>query len=128
MTPAALAGALRAHAQGIYCLEAAAELLIAQSWLHRSDFTGQFLTAGPGHTDGPWMAVVDWPAAITALDTGSLPCSGGERRILRITASLADGIPVDLQDALTGIDDHNVRLLMTAMLHATGQRPPRETP
>jgi hypothetical protein len=52
------------------------------------------------------MAVIDWPAVIAALDAGDLPRSGGERRMLRITASLADGIPVDLQDALTGIDDN----------------------
>jgi hypothetical protein len=36
MTPDRLAAALRNHAQGLYCLEAAAELLIAQSWLHRA--------------------------------------------------------------------------------------------
>ena len=42
-SPATLAAALRAHAQGLYCLEAAAELLIAQSWLDRADFTSQFV-------------------------------------------------------------------------------------
>jgi len=34
------------------------------------------------------MASVDWPAAITALETGALPCSGGEARMLRIAANL----------------------------------------
>ena len=28
--------------------------------------------------------------------------------MLKITASLADGIPVDLRDTLTGLDDRNV--------------------
>ena len=42
--------------------------------------------------------------------------------MLRITASLADGIPVDIQDTLTGLDDRNVQLLITAVLHASGQR------
>jgi hypothetical protein len=44
-------------------------------------------------------------------------------RMLQLTASLADGIPVDLQNALTGIDDRNVQLLVRTVLHASGQRP-----
>jgi len=48
--------------------------------------------------------------------------------MLKITASLADGIPVDLQDTLTGLDDRNVQLLITAVLHASGQRPPHRRP
>jgi hypothetical protein len=121
-SPATLATALRAHAQGLYSLQAAAELLIAQSWLHRADFTSQFVHLHHGPAGVPPMATVDWPDAITALRT-SLPCSGGEQRMLKLTASLADGIPVDLRDTLTGIDDHNVQLLITAIRHASGKRP-----
>jgi hypothetical protein len=121
-SPSQLAAALRAHAQGLYCGEAGAELLIAQSWLHRADFTSRFITVHPGIPDGQPMAVVDWAAAVTALGT-SLPSSGGERRMLKLTASLADGIPVDLQDTLTGIDDRNIQLLITAILHASGKQP-----
>ena len=73
------------------------------------------------------MATIDWPAAITALGA-SLPCSGGEQRMLKITASLADGIPVNLQDTLTGLDDRNIQLLITAVLHASGQRPAHRRP
>lgn len=116
--PARLATALRAHAQGLCCLEAAAELLISQSWLHRADFTSQFVRVQRGLADGPEMAALG----------ASLPCSGGEQRMLRITASLADGIPVDLRDTLTGIDDRNVQLLITAVLHASGQRPSHRRP
>ncbi len=124
-SPAVLAAGLRAHAQGLCCLQAAAELLIAQTWLHRDDFTSRFITVHPGIGSGQPAAVIDWPAAIAALGS-SLPCSGGEQRILKITASLADGIPVDLQDTLTGLDDRNVQLLITAVLHASGQcRSPR---
>jgi hypothetical protein len=119
-SPSELAAGLRAHAQGLCSGEAAAELLIAQSWLHRPDFTSRFITVHPGIPDGQPIAVVDWAAAVTALGT-SLPSSGGERRMLKLTASLADGIPVDLQDTLTGIDDRNIRLLITAVLHATGR-------
>jgi len=124
-SPAVLAAGLRAHAQGLCCLQAAAGLLIAQTWLHRDDFTSRFITVHPGIGSGQPAAVIDWPAAIAALGS-SLPCSGGEQRILKITASLADGIPVDLQDTLTGLDDRNVQLLITAVLHASGQcRSPR---
>jgi hypothetical protein len=93
-SPATLAAGLRGHAQGLCCLEAAAELLIAQSWLHRDDFSSRFITVHPG--SGRPVAVIDWPAAITAWNR-AFPAPEGERRILRITASLADGIPVDLR-------------------------------
>jgi len=68
----------------------------------RADFTGRFISTTTS-SDGTDLAAVDWSAAITALQAG-LPCSGGEQRMLRLAASLADGIPVNLRDALTGID------------------------
>ena len=37
--------------------------------------------------------------------------------MLKITASLADGTPVDLRDTLTGLDDSNIQLLITAIRH-----------
>jgi hypothetical protein len=43
--------------------------------------------------------------------------------MLRITASLADDIPVDLRDTLTGLDDRGVQLLITAMHRASGKSP-----
>jgi hypothetical protein len=36
-------------------------------------------------------------------------------------ASLAEGIPVDLRDALTGLDGHNAELVCHAVKHATGR-------
>ncbi|TJZ94568.1 hypothetical protein [Actinacidiphila oryziradicis] len=117
-SPAALTSALRHHPEGSYCLAAAADLLISQRWLHRGDFTDRFITIGPAAFDDRTTACVDWPAAINALDAGDLACSGGEQRMLRLTAGLADGIPVDLRDALTGIDSTNVQLLVRAVLHA----------
>ncbi len=120
MTPARLAAALRNHAQGLYCLEAAAELLITQPWLNRDDFTSRFITVHPGIGSMQSVAVIDWPAVIAALGS-SLPCSGGEQRMLKITASLADGIPVDLQDTLTGLDDSNIQLLITTIRRASGK-------
>ena len=63
-----------------------------------------------------------WEAAIGALDAGELPSPGGERRMLRLAASLADQAPVSLGEAITGIDDRNVGLLVKAVLHASGRR------
>ena len=89
-------------------------------FLHRADFTSRFISI-PG--DGAGLAAIDWRAAIAALD-GSLPCSGGENRMLRLAASLAAGIPVNLRDALTGIDGRGIQLVIQAVLHASGHRPP----
>jgi hypothetical protein len=129
MTPD-LPAALRACARGFYPAEASAELLISHgSFLARGDFTGRFICLGTSITDGiTTMADIDWPAAITALDTGDLPCSGGEQRMLRLAASLASGIPVDLRDALTGLDDRNINLVITAVLHASGKRQEARNP
>jgi hypothetical protein len=69
------------------------------------------------------MAAIDWDAATAALVRGDLPCSGGERRILRLSASLAAGIPVDLRDTITGLDDDNTARLFVAIRHAAGKRP-----
>jgi hypothetical protein len=124
-SPIALSAALRAHARGIYSLEAAAELLIDhRTWLRRNDFTAAFISMGRGLLTDVDLAHMDWQAAITALNGGGLPCSGGEGRVLRLAASLADGIPVDLRDSVTGIDADNIALLNRAILHASGRRQP----
>lgn len=117
-----LTAALRAHAQGLYCLEAAVELLTSHgSWLRRDDFL-HFVHTAPGLIDGTPMAPIQWPEALAALDRGQLPCSGGEGRMLRLGASLAEGTPVDLRDTLTGLDSSNAELVSRAVKHATGQR------
>lgn len=116
--------ALRAHAAGRYPLEAGTELLINGPLLHREDFLGRFIRMGTRIADGATLtAAINWPEAIIALHSGDLPCSGGEQRMLRIAASLADTIPVDLGDTLTGLDNHNIKLVTTAVLHASGRRP-----
>jgi hypothetical protein len=129
MTFDSLAVALRASAAGLYPAEAAAELLIgSQSWLMRPDFTSGFITMLAPAAGGEAMtAVIDWAAAVGALGTGCLPCGGGERRMLRLAASLAGGIPVDLGDSLTGLDRGNLATAATAVLWAGGQRDARIT-
>ena len=127
MTPASLAAALRACATGLYPLEAGVGLLIANgTFLHRDDFTSRFILCTTTAEDAP-MAAVDWDAAAAALTAGELPCSRGEQRILKLAASLAGGIPVDLNDAVTGLDQHNTQRLVTAIRHASGQRQATET-
>ena len=46
-----------------------------------------------------------------------------ERRILAAAASIAAGIPVDLRDTATDLDDRNIQLIITAISHAAGQCP-----
>ena len=111
-------GALRAHAAGSLAALAAAELLIAGSWTDRDDFAGFVaVTASPG--SGLTVAVVGWEAAVAP---GGLCLSGGERRMLQVTASLAAGIPAGLRDAATGLDGRNARLVAGAVLAASGHR------
>jgi len=118
-----LSAALRAAAAGIHPDEAAAGLIISHgTFLARNDFTKHIETA-VGISDGTSMAWIDWDAVIAALDGGRLPASGGERRIVRIAASLAAGHPVSLRDAIPGLDPRNLDLVTTAIRRAAGQRP-----
>jgi hypothetical protein len=122
MTTDDLTGALHACAAGLYPLEAGVALLISNgTLLHRDDFTSRFIDHGTSGTTP--MAAIDWDAAATALASEDLPCSGGERRVLLLSASLAGGIPVDLRHAVTGLDDDNIARLVTAIRHASGKRP-----
>jgi hypothetical protein len=115
-----LAAALRACAAGLCPVEAGVALLISNgTFLHRGDFTSRFVSHGTSGTTP--MAAIDWAAAAAALRAGELPCSGGERRILQLSASLAAGIPADLRDAVTGLDDGNIARLVTSILHASGK-------
>jgi hypothetical protein len=68
------------------------------------------------------MAWVDWPAAVAALEAGRLPCSPSEGHVLRIAASLAEGVPVDLREAASGLDAANIVLVAQAIVHAAGHR------
>jgi hypothetical protein len=102
---------LRAWAKGLLTLEAGTELLIR-------GFEGRF--ARPGK---PWIREGDegnlW------IDFESIPewtgaLSGGERRFLAFTASIASNTPVVLDDAIPGLDRRNVQLILAAIVHAAG--------
>ena len=126
-----LAPTLRACARGIYPDKSRhGALFIGQATvLDRDDFTRHITTGEHGRPGGEAAhAAIDWTAAATALDAGTLPCSSGERRIFRLAASLAAGLPVNLRDALTGLDEHNLTLAISAFMHASGHRPPHLEP
>ena len=116
--PDPLPAKLRAHAAGLPAAEAAIEMLIGHHcWLHRNDFVDHYIATDPGLTTSTPMARVDWPAAITALDTGALASSSREAGILRIAASLAAGLPVNLGAVITGLDSDNLDLVIQAVRH-----------
>ena len=109
-------------AKGRLCAEAAVELLIGnRCWLFREDFVEIAVEFGREVFSGEILAAVDFGAAAGALDAGLLPCSG-EGRVLRIAASIAGGVPVDLREAVTGLDEGNAVLAAAAVLHAAGHR------
>ena len=122
----AIIAALRAHAAGLYPDEAGTELLIRHGGiLHRDDFA-RFIHTGVSISDGTTlMAWIDWDAALNALHHGQIPLSGGEQRILQLAASIAGGFPVGLRDAIPGLDNQNMKLLITAIRHAAGQHTQR---
>jgi hypothetical protein len=121
----AIAKALRGCASGILTAEAGVSLLVnSDRWLHRDDFTSQFVVTATTVTDSSTlMASIDWPTAITGLENCRLACSG-ERHMLRLAASIAAGTPVSLCGTRTGIDLRNPEFLIAAMRHAAGQRLP----
>lgn len=119
----AIKDSLRAWARGVVSTEAAVELLV-------NALNGRLLS-------GPWVrAETEIPAGrppsrswrrrwywfdtkLAATESGYL--SGGERRVLAIAASLAGGDPVDLSDAITGIDQDAMRHVLSALEHAGGR-------
>ena len=104
--------------------EAGTELLTSHGGiLHRRDFAA-FVHTGTSISDGTTpMAWIGWDAVLSALHHGQLPVCGGERRILQLAASIAEGFPVSLRDTIPGLDNRNLELLTTAIRHAAGHRP-----
>jgi hypothetical protein len=106
-------------ADGI-CADVAAVMLIDRHghFLHDPAFR-RIIAAGSSITTGQPLAVIRWTAAIHALDAGQLCCSGSERAILRIAASLADpGIAVHLRENLGNLDARTITLVTDAITAA----------
>lgn len=112
-----LVSALRAGAEGSYLAESAVELLIAHgTWLRRADFLGRAVEVSPPPTGGDQLlAFVDWPAALAS----DLPAAASERQMLEIAAEVA-GVDShrSLGDLVTGLDDANVGLVVSAVVRA----------
>jgi len=67
------------------------------------------------------VAAVDFASAAEAVQ-GVLPCSDGERQVLLVAASIAEGIPVDLREAALCMDAVNAARAAQAVCHAAGRR------
>lgn len=114
---------LRNWADGFSADRAAVELLIEHgSWLTRSDFIDQCVDIVPDDElvdpDRP-VSIIDWENVFAALNDGELPASGSAVGMLRIAASLGAGYPVDLRDALVGLDNTNAAAVVDAVITTT---------
>ena len=100
---------------------AAADLIIRHGrFLHDPAFR-RIIAAGSSVADGQPFAVIRWNAALWALENGHLPCSGSERAVLLIAASLAEpGITISLRDCLGSLDRRNIALVTAAIAAANG--------
>jgi len=119
--PAQLAQMLAAAAEGAPAELAAVGLLAGcGDWLARPDFLGWFVRVGASPLTGRRLGIIRWQPAIRALRGGQMPCGSGEAAILRIAASLAADVPVELGQAITGLDRANLAALAHAILTAGG--------
>ncbi|HUY47126.1 MAG TPA: hypothetical protein VMV92_15560 [Streptosporangiaceae bacterium] len=92
-------------------------------WLYRDDFRAVGVEFGWEMFTGRVMAAVDFEALAGALDAGE-SVLGSEGQMLRLAASIAAGVPVDLGGAVTGLDAASIGLVAGAVLHAAGRRDP----
>lgn len=108
------AAGLRSWARGVLAQEAAVELIIAFG--HGRLLSGPWVR--PGGFGSSWF---DADADAAAAEGGHL--SGGERRVLAIASSLASADhPVDLGDAITGMDPDALGIVLEALGHAGGRK------
>jgi hypothetical protein len=102
--------------------EAAAELLIShRAWLLREDFLQVAVESGWDVYRDRHVAALDFAAAAEAVQ-GILPCSDGERQVVLVAASIAEGIPVDLREAALCMDAASAARVAQAVCHAAGRR------
>jgi len=117
-----LESALLRAAVGDYAVEAAVLMLVESGhWLPQLQAAGLIAIAldGDAADGGPWAAV-QWADVDRALRNGVIAGSGGQLRLLRAAAGLADGQPVDLADLTAGVDRRELTLLLAALAHAAG--------
>lgn len=111
--------AVRRWAQGVYPVEAGAELLIRQG---KAIFEGAPWLRDIGPEGGQRMVAI----GPETLWMESRSWSGSERRLADVAVSLLDSEPmVNLHDAVTGLDPEQLELVLAAISHAAGSH---ETP
>ena len=116
-----LAALLRSTAAGMLADIAAVDLIIAHGRFLDDPAFRRIIAAGSSVADGQPFAVIRWNAAVWALENGHLPCSGSERAVLLIAASLAEpGITISLRECLGSLDRRNIALVTAAVAAANG--------
>ena len=90
-------------------------------WLLREDFLQVAVEVGWEPFLGREAAAIDFAAAAEAVQ-GMLPCSDGERQVLLVAASIAEGVLVDLREAALCMDAVNAARAAQAVCHAAGRR------
>ena len=116
-----LACLLRDAADGMCAGAAAVELIIRHGHFLRDPAFRRIIAAGSSITTGQPLAVIRWNAAIHTQESGRLPCSGSERAVLKIAASLAaPGIAISLRENLGNLDRRNIALVTDAITAANG--------
>lgn len=103
-TTRTLADKIRAQAEGSYPTEAAALLITTAC-------RGRLLDQLPLLFVDDTRAAIDWETGRQTL--GYL--SSGEQRMFDLADSLFTGQPINLSDALSGLDDHNARTALRAI-------------
>jgi hypothetical protein len=120
--PAAQLAVLLHHSAAGIRADAAAVSLIARHdhFLHQPAFR-RIIAAGSSIYSGEPVAVIRWKAALHALDTGQMPCTGPQEAVLRIAASLGGhDIALCLRQALGGLDHSTITLVTAAITTANG--------
>lgn len=116
-----LACLLRDAAEGLRADLAAVDLICRHDHFLHDPVFRRIIAAGSSVTTGQPLAVIRWNAAIHALESGWLPCSGSQQAILRIAASLAEpSIAISLRDCLGTLDRPTITLVTGAITTANG--------
>ncbi|MGH3157748.1 MAG: hypothetical protein ACRDNF_14380 [Streptosporangiaceae bacterium] len=86
----------------------------------REDFLQVAVEVGWESCLGREVAAIDFAGAADAVQ-GMLPCSDGERQVLLVAASIAEGLPVDLREAALCMDAANAARAARAVCYAAGR-------
>ncbi|SFD96010.1 hypothetical protein SAMN05216574_101438 [Blastococcus tunisiensis] len=113
--------ALMRGAGGDHGTESGLVLLMVGDWLpqlHRANLITVEACLDGSCGDGP-IAKLDWAVVAAALHEGRLAGSSGELTVLRVAASLAHGLLVDLGELAAGLDRQSIGAVQAAIAFAT---------